>query len=45
VLVGGELWSAEAEDPEAVIEIDGSVEVTGVDGLRLSVRPHSKKQV
>jgi membrane-bound serine protease (ClpP class) len=43
VLVGGELWSAELEDAEAVIEIDGSVEVIGVDGLRLTVRPHSKK--
>jgi membrane-bound serine protease (ClpP class) len=43
VLVGGELWSAEVEDLEGEIEVGSRVEVTGVDGLRLNVRPLSKK--
>jgi membrane-bound serine protease (ClpP class) len=43
VLVGGELWSAEVEDLEGEIEAGSRVEVTGVDGLRLNVRPMSKK--
>ncbi len=43
VLVGGELWSAEVEDLEGEIEEGSRVEVTGVDGLRLNVRPLSKK--
>ncbi len=43
VLVGGELWSAEVEDLEGEIEEGSRVEVTGVVGLRLNVRPYKNK--
>jgi membrane-bound serine protease (ClpP class) len=38
VLVGGELWSAELEDEELVVQEGTRVEVVGVEGLRLNVR-------
>lgn len=38
VQVGGELWSAQAEDRSAALRAGQDVEVIGVDGLRLRVR-------
>ena len=43
VLVGGELWSADSEDDESELEEGARIEVMGVDGLRLTVRPYLKK--
>ena len=43
VLVGGEIWSAEAEEFEGELDEGARVEVTGVEGLRLNVRPVLKK--
>jgi membrane-bound serine protease (ClpP class) len=43
VLVGGELWSADSEDDEGELEEDARIEVTGIEGLRLTVRPYLKK--
>jgi len=43
VLVGGELWSADSEDDEIELEEGERIEVTGVEGLRLTVRPYLKK--
>jgi membrane-bound serine protease (ClpP class) len=43
VLVGGELWSADSEDDERELEEGARIEVTGVEGLRLTVRPYLKK--
>ena len=43
VLVGGELWSAEVEDFEGELKEGARIEVIGVEGLKLSVRPFSKK--
>jgi len=43
VLVGGELWSADSEDDESELEEGARIEVTGVEGLRLIVRPYLKK--
>jgi len=36
VVVHGEYWAAEADE---AVEPGASIEVTGVDGLRLRVRP------
>jgi membrane-bound serine protease (ClpP class) len=44
VLVGGELWSADAEDVDSAVEVGSSVEVIAVDGLRLTVKPHVTKR-
>ncbi|HSR47492.1 MAG TPA: nodulation protein NfeD [Anaerolineales bacterium] len=43
VQVAGELWAAEVEDEGMMIEEGTRVEVTGVEGLRLRVRPSGKK--
>jgi membrane-bound serine protease (ClpP class) len=43
VQVAGELWAAEVEDEDMAIEEGTRVEVTGVEGLRLRVRPSEKK--
>jgi len=43
VLVGGELWSADSDDDEMELEEGARIEVTGVEGLRLTVRPYLKK--
>jgi membrane-bound serine protease (ClpP class) len=43
VLVGGELWSADSEDDESELEEGARIEVTRVEGLRLTVRPYLKK--
>jgi membrane-bound serine protease (ClpP class) len=39
VQVAGELWSAEAQEPENAIPAGAQVEVVAVEGLRLKVRP------
>lgn len=43
VQVAGELWAAEVEDEGMTIEEGTRVEVTGVEGLRLRVRPSEKR--
>jgi membrane protein implicated in regulation of membrane protease activity len=43
VQVAGELWAAEIDPHETAIEEGSRVEVTGVDGLRLQVRPWDRK--
>ena len=43
IQVAGELWAAEIDPREAAIEVGARVEVTGVDGLRLRVRPWDRK--
>ena len=40
ILVQGELWEAESEEP---IKQGEAAEVTGVDGLKLRVKPHRKQ--
>jgi membrane-bound serine protease (ClpP class) len=40
VRIGGELWSAVSETP---VEPGANVEITGMNGLRLSVRPLAKE--
>ncbi len=40
VRLGGEIWNAVSETP---LDVGSEVEVTGVDGLRLRVRPSSKE--
>jgi membrane-bound serine protease (ClpP class) len=42
VQVGGELWSASLENDEDVIIRGDKVDITGVDGIRLRVRPWKK---
>lgn len=41
VQVAGELWSAELEPGQTEVPAGGRVEVTGVEGLRLRVRPRA----
>jgi membrane-bound serine protease (ClpP class) len=43
VQVAGELWAAEIDLHEPAIEEGARVEVTGVEGLRLRVRPWDRK--
>ncbi|HKY84749.1 MAG TPA: nodulation protein NfeD [Anaerolineales bacterium] len=43
VQVAGELWAAEIDLHEPAIEEGARVEVTGVEGLRLRVRPWERK--
>ena len=43
VQVAGELWAAEIDPHETAIEEGSRVVVTGVDGLRLQVRPWDRK--
>jgi membrane-bound serine protease (ClpP class) len=43
IQVAGELWAAEVGPHERAIEEGAWVEVTGVDGLRLQVRPWDRK--
>lgn len=43
VHVAGELWTAILEDESVMLKSGERVEITGVDGLRLRVRPISKK--
>jgi membrane protein implicated in regulation of membrane protease activity len=43
VQVAGELWAAEIDPREDAIEEGARVEVTGVAGLRLQVRPWDRK--
>jgi membrane-bound serine protease (ClpP class) len=43
VQVAGELWAAEIDPHETALEEGSRVEVTGVDGLRLQVRPWDRK--
>jgi membrane-bound serine protease (ClpP class) len=42
IQVAGELWAAEVEDRGEVVEPGERVEVTGVDGLRLKVKPRER---
>lgn len=42
VLVAGELWQAELEDPSGKVAAGDEVEVVAVEGLRLKVRPRSQ---
>ncbi len=44
VHVAGELWSAILEDEESTLEAGKRVDIIGLDGLRLRVRPLNKKQ-
>jgi membrane-bound serine protease (ClpP class) len=44
VHVAGELWTAILEDDSAKLDAGVRVEVVGMDGLRLRVKPISKKQ-
>jgi membrane-bound serine protease (ClpP class) len=43
VQVAGELWAAEIDPRDPALEEGTRVEVTGVDGLRLRVRPWDRK--
>ena len=43
IQVAGELWAAEIDPHDAPIEPGQLVEVTGVDGLRLRIRPWDRK--
>jgi membrane-bound serine protease (ClpP class) len=43
VQVAGELWAAEIDPRDLALEEGTRVEVTGVDGLRLRVRPWDRK--
>jgi len=43
VQVAGELWAAEIDAQEAPLEPGARVEVMGVDGLRLRIRPWDRK--
>ncbi len=43
IQVAGELWAAEIDPHEPAIEAGQRVEVTGVEGLRLRVRPWERK--
>ncbi len=43
VQVAGELWAAEIDPHEPAIEQGARVEITGVEGLRLRVRPWDRK--
>jgi membrane-bound serine protease (ClpP class) len=43
VQVGGELWSAILENDEDEIACGEMVDIVGVDGIRLCVRPLNKK--
>ena len=44
VHVAGELWTAILEDESETLEPGTRVEIVGMDGLRLQVKPTSKKQ-
>lgn len=43
VQVAGELWSAEVEGGDATVKIGERIEVVGVEGLRLQVKPMAKR--
>lgn len=43
VQVAGELWSAEVEGGDATVKIGERIEVVGVEGLRLQVKPMVKR--
>jgi membrane-bound serine protease (ClpP class) len=40
VVLGGEIWSARSDSP---LDVGSEVEITGMDGLRLRVRPLAKE--
>jgi membrane-bound serine protease (ClpP class) len=44
VHVAGELWTAILEDESGTLKSGQRVEIVGIDGLRLRVKPTSTKQ-